>query len=368
MTPILWYSNETPDRNGQGGQRRQFFQIAALIRDGHDVRVWTLAGKQDDTSVRSLAQVRRLALGAGTVHDLWEKSGIAASLLSRRWSGVVVAHSESWPVGRQLGVLARAPSFVDLHNVHSAWYRAGGALAVAEGFERLERDLLRHADTVSVCTPRDIDRLPVRRDGVVVIPHGIDETEWRSGPSAHPRPVVKLFGNWDWEPNRAGLEWFLTEAWPRIHACDPALSCEIAGGHRKWPPLPPGVAIAGRVPSVPDFVRDAAVIAVPVWGGVGAPLKYAESLASGVPVVATSEAAHGLDFAGGLVSNDPAQWAVWITDAVREPAAQREQAARIRDEVLRRHTWYVQSAPLRRWADRVTRRADDRTPGTHTER
>ena len=31
---VLWLSNETPDRHGQGGQRRQYFQIAALVAAG----------------------------------------------------------------------------------------------------------------------------------------------------------------------------------------------------------------------------------------------------------------------------------------------------------------------------------------------
>lgn len=55
MVAVHWVSNETPDQFGQGGQRRQFFQIQTLVEAGHTVRVVTLAGQQDDTSVRAVA-------------------------------------------------------------------------------------------------------------------------------------------------------------------------------------------------------------------------------------------------------------------------------------------------------------------------
>ena len=60
VTSVLWYSNETPDVHGQGGQRRQYFQIRSLVDAGHDVTVVSLAGEQDDASIRSLTEVRRL--------------------------------------------------------------------------------------------------------------------------------------------------------------------------------------------------------------------------------------------------------------------------------------------------------------------
>src|SRR3954471_5115816 len=56
---LLWLSKETPDRNGQGGQRRQFFQIELLRAAGAHVTVATPAGDQSDASIGELAEVVR---------------------------------------------------------------------------------------------------------------------------------------------------------------------------------------------------------------------------------------------------------------------------------------------------------------------
>jgi len=353
--PILWFSHETPDRGGQGGQRRQYFQIESLVRDGHDVRVLTLAGEQDDQSLRGLVPVRRLDLSSGSRRtSLREKAGLTLHLLGHRWSGVVVAHSESWPLGRRIARLAHAPVFVDLHNVHSAWYRAAGDLDRATHYARMEADVLRRADVVAVCSRREAERLSGSDGAVVVVPHGIDEAEWRRGPSERPLPVVKAFGNWAWQPNKDGLAWFLERVWPAVHSRRPDLTCEIAGSAPEWPTLPAGVMMIGRVPSIAEFVHDACAVVVPVVGGVGAPLKYAEALVSGVPVIATSEATHGFEGNGGFVSDEPSEWVDWIADVASNPDAHRVGAATIREAVLRERTWYTQSQPLREWASRLS--------------
>jgi len=352
---ILWFSLETPDRHCQGGQRRQYFQIESLVRDGHDLRVLTLAGEQDDRSLRELVPVRRLDLTSGSHRaSLREKAGLVLHLLRHRWSGVVVAHSESWPLGQRIAGLARAPVFVDLHNVHSSWYRAAGDLERSAHFERIESDLLRRADVVTVCSRRESERLPGSNATVVVMPHGIDETEWRQGPSGQPRSIVKAFGNWSWQPNRVGLAWFLERVWPAVQTRRPELTCEIAGAAPEWPALPAGVRMVGRVPSIAEFVHDASAVVVPVVGGVGAPLKYAEALVSGVPVIATGEAAHGLEVLGGLVRDDPSEWVDWLCDVASYPESHRPGAATIRETVLREKTWYIQSQPLRDWASRLS--------------
>jgi len=357
---ILWFSNETPSRDGQGGQRRQFFQIEALLEDGHEVQVISLAGDQEDSSLRELAPVHRA--------NFWWKGrpvavrgmvSTAQLVRSRRWGGVVVAHSESWPVGKRLAALARAPVFVDLHNVHSAWYREAGDFEAAAAYQELERDLIRTAQVVSVCTPRDVEKLHAvpGAEGaeIVVMGHGIDPLEWATPPSA-PSVPIKMFGNWDWGPNEAGLRWFLHDVWPLLRQADHDLTCEIAGNPGGFHDLPDGVRMVGRVPSVGAFLSSAAVVGVPVQGGVGAPVKYAEALASGVPVVATTEAAHGLAVRGPLVSDDPEEWAKWVTDVVRAPLAPRAAATRTRAMVLSEVTWYAQTEPLRNWA----RSVDDR--------
>ena len=85
----------------------------------------------------------------------------------------------------------------------------------------------------------------------------------------------------------------------------------------------------GRVDDVSTFLADAWVVGVPVMLGVGAPVKYAEALAAGVPVVATTDGAAGAEpprVTGALVSDDPPAWAGWIERSVRDPGPARAAA------------------------------------------
>lgn len=60
--------------------------------------------------------------------------------------------------------------------------------------------------------------------------------------------------------------------------------------------------------SVSEFLSDATAVAVPVHSGVGAPLKYAEALASGAPVIATVDGAPLRSSLPVCVSDDPNRW------------------------------------------------------------
>ena len=134
------------------------------------------------------------------------------------------------------------------------------------------------------------------------------------------RPVVKLFGNWGWAASAAGLRWFLDEVWPGL---DHSLgwACQIAGSGVAQP-LPAGVRAVGRVRSVSEFLSHATAVVVPVRSGVGAPLKYAEALASGAPVRA-------------------------------RPADYERAGRHARAQVLEELSWAEVSRPLLRWVKGV---------------
>ncbi len=350
MPSLLWFSNETPDRGGQGGQRRQFFLLQSLLQDGFRVRVVTLAGPQSDTSVRELTDVHRIP-SSSRRNPLQVARNIRLVLSLDEFEGIILSHDVSWPFGRLFSRIERAPVFMDLHNVTSAWYGARHEWSRQKSFLRLEKRILKGSDVVSVVAQREVEELPhVSGSRVEVIEHGVDPAEWVLSPIA-PQCVVRLFGNWFWDPNRSGLEWFAHEVWPLVQRESPEWRCEVAGMGVVPNSLGGGI---GRVTSLNHFLRSAAVIAVPVRNGVGAPLKYLEALVTGVPVVATKDGAHGSDISGSVVSDDPAVWAEFILRSARSQRV-REEATKTRAKVLAEATWYRRSQPLREWAASVSR-------------
>ncbi len=239
---ILWFSNETPDLLGQGGQRRQYFQIQACLDAGHDVSLMALAGDQDSTSVDRLTGTATTRVTLSRRFGRPHRGGISTlrdATTSPDWDAVVVPHLDSWLTLTHHEALPRARSLLDVQNVLSRWYRLQGLATEAAMWAERERRMAGQASALSVCSQREREAL-LASTGVdaIVTANGIDVAEWPLEPAPAVRPVVKLFGNWDWDPNRAGLAWFVSEVWPRIETTHDVV-CEVAGSGVDGP-LPPG--------------------------------------------------------------------------------------------------------------------------------
>lgn len=346
MADVHWVSNETPDRFGQGGQRRQYFQITALTDAGHRVRVVTLDGPQDDTSVREVAddvhRVPRLE-ARGRVPLPWRRRALRQRLAE--WGAVVVvAHGESWE-RFSWALPAGVPTVVDLHNVFSRW---SATRTEADRWRDLERRIRASADLVTVTSDREAAAVPDGPAPVLVVENGIDPAEWSISPAPAAAPVVKLFGNWSWAPNAAGLAWFAREVWPDVHAATGA-PCEIAGsGVDPDVAATAGIVAHGRVDDLQAFLSEAWAVAVPLPESVGSPVKYAEALAVGVPVITTEQGAPGhRDLP--VISDDVAVWISTLTAWLSDPSASTGSAPHQRGERLDRLSWSTTTAPLEGW-------------------
>lgn len=251
---------------------------------------------------------------------------------------MVGAHAESWETFE--AYLPDSPVLWDLHNVWSRRARLDGDHAAARRWADLERRIAQRADMISVCSHREAAELVrVSASPVITVPHGIHPPEWTRPWDPSERPVVKLFGNWSWAPNAAGLRWFSESVWPRVRRRVVA-DCLVAGSGAT---PTPGITTVGRVPSVGDFLADAWAVVVPVVNGVGAPLKYSEALACGAPVVATSD---GAPFAHrrARVSDDPRVWVDSLT-AVLTGASRPTQPDRTA------LSWSSMTLPLAHWVE-----------------
>jgi hypothetical protein len=344
----LWLSNETPDRHGQGGQRRQYFQIAALVESGVEVSAVTLAGPQNGTSLSAIARLTRTAPYArGGIPSLRHRA-LVRRLAVSNWDAVVVAHTESWQTWRRLVDLLPAKRvLVDMHNVLSAWHQSEGRDALAASWRTTEHQILRSGAAISACSPKEVEALEAPAGRVLLLEHGIDPREWVAQRSKPSRWTIKLFGNWGWSPNKDGLAWFLTEVWPRV-AHGGVWACEVAGSGMDLP-IPMGVRAVGPVPSIADFLADATVVAVPVIHGAGAPVKYAEALVSGAPVLATLDGAPNRQSLPICVSDDAAEWERVLSDVVRHPHEFEARGQQARQEILHGGSWQTVCEPLVEW-------------------
>lgn len=348
MARVHWISNETPDRFGQGGQRRQFFQVQALSNAGHEVRVVTLAGPQDDMSIGRVAkEVHRVpALEfRGRLPLPWRRRALRRRL--SEWADVIiVAHTESW-LRFHWAFPRGVPVLVDFHNVFSRWTEVGGK-DEADRWMALEHHIRTVADAVTVTSEREAASVPPGRAPIIVVENGIEPGEWSIEPFPASDPVLKLFGNWAWTPNANGLEWFVREVWPSVHTATGA-TCQIAGtGVASALADIPGVVALGRVPDLQRFLSDAWAIAVPLPESVGSPVKYAEALSVGVPVISTEQGAPGHRELP-CITDDTTGWINELTDWLGHEDPPRVLGPAERQQRLDSLSWTAATIPLLAW-------------------
>ncbi|WP_295940094.1 glycosyltransferase [uncultured Alistipes sp.] len=123
--------------------------------------------------------------------------------------------------------------------------------------------------------------------------------------------VLTFVGPEDHIPNKDGLEWFLTECWPKLLERDGAWRLHVIG---KWvsPPCADcqGVTFLGFVNDLRQALEGTVMI-VPIRIGSGIRMKILEAANIGVPFVSTTIGAEGLPFEDGVdcfIADEPGEF------------------------------------------------------------
>ena len=152
------------------------------------------------------------------------------------------------------------------------------------------------------------------------------------GDLASPRPPVAVFVGTAVQANIDALDMLLKAVWPRVHNAMPQARLSVVGTvGRAWTdPWPAGAEAAGFVPDIGTAYAGAALSLAPIRFGSGLKIKLVESLAHGVPVVATPVGAAGVTGApaGALrIAETPEALADAILAVLSDPDAQAARAA-----------------------------------------
>ena len=102
-----------------------------------------------------------------------------------------------------------------------------------------------------------------------------------------------------YRPNHEGVDWFVREVWPKVHAVHPDLKYVIAGKEapadcvRRWSAVP-GVEVLGFVEDLDSLYEESLAVVAPVFSGSGTCIKVQEAGLRGRTVFATPFAARGM--------------------------------------------------------------------------
>jgi glycosyltransferase involved in cell wall biosynthesis len=166
---------------------------------------------------------------------------------------------------------------------------------------RFEQSTLARFDTVIAVSDRDAEhfRTAYGTRNVQTINTGVDLEyfDW-SQPSEGAEVIFS--GSMDWLANQDGIAYLMDQVWPHIARARPEAQMTIVGR------APPNALVAearhrglnwlftGYVDDIRDYIRRAAVYAIPLRVGGGTRLKVFEAMSIGCPVVSTSVGVEGL--------------------------------------------------------------------------
>jgi glycosyltransferase involved in cell wall biosynthesis len=267
-----------------------------------------------------------------------------------RPSTIVVAHAESVRlVPRTL--VRRERVVVDFHNVGWRWQmRAGRRLRAA-------KELVRESVTLRFCAAAVASsadeaaalRRLSRTTRTMVVPQGVDPSEWPDPPPEPPGPLrYAFFGSLWYGVNVDGVEWFLREVWPRVLAAEPRSEFILfgPGDGERFERLAPRVRVGGWQPKLASALHECHAIVVPIRAGPGTPMKFPEALASGRAVVTTSAGSVGMRAPGAFLSADDASDFAHHCLSLRNPEVRSAIGERGRAIALKTRTWRVAAEPL----------------------
>lgn len=225
---------------------------------------------------------------------------------------------------------------------------------------KYEAEMPGRFDSVLLASPADLAwvRHRTQAENLVLVPNGVD-LEHCSLNDVPPEPNrIIFFGKLDYLPNADAAIYFAREIFPLVKRSVPEAHLFVVGwspprGVRALARLQ-GVTVRANVPDIRVEVAKSSVAVAPLRFGAGTQYKILESLALGVPVVATPEPVRALleDTAGPiLIGSNPEEFADQ-TARLLQDAGLRERARRAgRLLVESRYSWDDALAPLDRILD-----------------
>ena len=234
------------------------------------------------------------------------------------------------------------------YSQHRPFPLSAGYWLEAVKLERTERQLAGRFDLATCTTRAEMESL--RSLGVTGLtdwfPNGVDAEFFKPGEPAYDPDLIGFIGRMDYFPNQQAVTQFCDEVLPEVQRRRPGTRFQIVGADpsaqiRQLSRLS-GVTVTGSVPDVRPYVTRAALTVAPLEIARGTQNKILESMALGVPVVCSRQAAGGVDAVPGehLLVCDTREQFIEATLALLESAELRSQlAAAGRARVLSHHSW-----------------------------
>ncbi|MCS7156484.1 MAG: glycosyltransferase family 4 protein [Blastocatellia bacterium] len=353
---LAMISPEFPAPPTSGGKKRTFHLLDALARLG-TVDLVTFSERPEAEASQLLRpmcrrlnivrlpehprrflpflarNLRRVARGIHPLMDRFSEASVREAVEHGLRHGTydVVVLEHSWiahyiPIVRNAQPQARI--ILDCHNIESdlwrqyyerppkSWYKPAAYRFWRSALEQ-ERTYLARADLVWVVSEIDAQRARALAPSahIRVLPNGTTPLpEDALAAKATGPPIIGFLGSLKYPPNESGMRFFLDRIWPAIREAVPEAHLMIVGQPTEWllrrAHADANLLAVGEVSDITPYLRQWALMVVPLLHGGGTRMKILDAWAHGIAVVSTSKGAEGIRATPGEE--------LWIADAPNE--------------------------------------------------
>lgn len=159
-------------------------------------------------------------------------------------------------------------------------------------------------------------------------------------------PIVTFHGNMGYSPNVEAVVWFVHHCWEAVRARIPDAEFWVFGTNPSRKVLScgrfPGVRIAGKFDDLAVVLSKSTVAVAPMQTGTGMQNKVLESLALGIPTVATSLGRGSIEVESGrhiVVADSEEQFASAVSSLILNAEKRKKIGEAGRSLVLEKYTW-----------------------------
>lgn len=376
---VLFVCHRFPYPPNEGGKIRAFNMIRHLQRSGHQVTVASPVRTREELqqgiglaeycagyvtheiSAAGAALRMGLYLAAQTPssfgyfysHRLQKDIN---SLIARHEFDLIVVHCSS--AAQYVEHVRGIPMLLDFCDMDSQKWLAyakfksfPGSLGYHLEGRKLQRRETRQANMFDICTcatPFEWQTLQGLTGAVSGgwFPNGVDADYFAASDDASVHEEICFVGRMDYYPNEQAVIGFCREVLPLVRAQRPHVKFIIVGAKPSARVTAlgthDGVEVTGTVPDVRPYVRRAALTVAPLQIARGTQNKILESMAMTTPVVASAQAAGGVDARSGdglLIANDPAGYRDAVLSILEDAELRQRLGASGRQRVLTNHSW-----------------------------
>ncbi len=294
-----------------------------------------------DTRVTATGMIRSIftseSYNISRFHDPIAENEIKSILRSHEFDVVQLETLFAAPYIDCVRQNSKARIVLRAHNVeHVIWERLASVEKnilkkmllsfLASRLKSYELETLKKIDALVPITTVDEELFRHEYGGpILTLPMSMDISEYVFDPNEKAEICLFHLGSMDWMPNLEGVEWFLIECWPLIHASSPELKLFLAG--RSFPDHlmnanHPSVKCEGRIEDAHAYMRCKQIMIVPLHSGSGMRVKIIQGMAHGKTIISTTIGAEGIPAEHEkniLIADTPEEFMKMVKKCVENP-------------------------------------------------